>query len=120
MNNYGYGIIKQFQDLYLESRFVASSKAVCAPNYGKIAKAYGIKYIAVNQDKLINKTIAKVIMKKEPYICDIFLHPEQKIIPKLAFGNPIEDLSPKLSRAEFNENMVISTIQSDKKIIESN
>ena len=48
------------------------------------------------------------------------LRPNQKIIPKLQFGNPIEDMSPLLPRKEFFENMDISTIGRDKKIFEAN
>ena len=44
----------------------------------------------------------------------------QKIIPKLQFGNPIEDLSPLLTRREFYKNMDISLVKKDKKIFEAN
>ena len=120
LNNFGYGIIKQFQDLYLGSRFEATGKGVSAPNYEKISKAYGIKYISIKKDMLSKKVIKKVLNNNQPYICDVLLHPNQKITPKLSFGNPIEDLSPLLSRSEFNNNMIIPTIKSNKKIIESN
>ena len=46
--------------------------------------------------------------------------PYQKIIPKLQFGNPIEDLSPLLPRNEFNENMIVNTVSRSKKIFEAN
>jgi len=48
------------------------------------------------------------------------LKDNQKIIPKLQFGNPIEDLSPLLPRKEFYKNMDISLIKRDKKIFEAN
>ena len=48
------------------------------------------------------------------------LKPNQKIIPKLQFGNPIEDMSPLLPRKEFFENMEIKSIKRDKKIFEAN
>jgi acetolactate synthase-1/2/3 large subunit len=44
LNNNGYGIIKQFQELYLQKRHEASKKGVTNPNFLKIAKAYGINY----------------------------------------------------------------------------
>ena len=46
------------------------------------------------------------------------LKPDQKIIPKLQFGNPIEDLSPLLPRKEFNSNMLVKSVQRSKKIFE--
>ena len=44
LNNKGYGIIKQFQSLFLEKRFEATSKGYSSPNFQKISKAYKIKY----------------------------------------------------------------------------
>ena len=34
----------------------------------------------------------------------------QKIIPKLQFGKPIEDLSPLLPRSEFKKNMIVPAL----------
>ena len=48
------------------------------------------------------------------------INDNQKIIPKLQFGNPIEDLSPLLTRKEFYKNMDILLTKRDEKIFESN
>ena len=66
------------------------------------------------------KQIKKSIDSKRPEIIEIILKKDQKIIPKLQFGNPIEDMSPLLPRNEFFENMEIKTIKRDKKIFEAN
>ena len=119
-NNNGYGIIKQFQSLYLEGRYNASGKGVSIPNYKKIAKAYDIQYMSVSKDSYSKRIISKALNSKGACIIEVFIHPEQKIVPKLAFGNPIEDLEPQLSREEFNNNMINKVITSDRKLIESN
>ena len=97
-NNYGYGIIKQFQSLYLNGRYNASGKGVSVPNYKKIAKAYDIRYFSVNQNKNSPNTIKKALNYNQACIIEVFIHPEQKIIPKCAFGSPIEDLEPKIKK----------------------
>ena len=33
-------------------------------------------------------------MSNKPEFIEVLLKPDQKIVPKLQFGNPIEDLSP--------------------------
>ena len=48
------------------------------------------------------------------------INPKQKIIPKLQFGNPIEDLSPLLPRNEFYNNMFVPLVDRSKKIFEAN
>jgi hypothetical protein len=37
---------------------------------------------------------------------NVIIDPNHKIIPKLQFGKPIEDLTPFLPRSEFNKNMI--------------
>ena len=119
-NNNGYGIIKQFQSLYLGGRYNASGKGVSIPNYKKIARAYDIQYMSVSRNSSSNRIIKKALKSKSACIIEVFIQPEQKIIPKLAFGNPIEDLEPQLSREEFYNNMINKAIIPDNKLIEAN
>ena len=113
INNDGYGIIKQFQELYLKNRYEASipSKGVTNPDFKKISSAYGINYSEIKNNKKIDKILSKVLNSKKPEFINVIINPNQKIIPKLQFGNPIEDLSPLLSRSEFKKNMIIPTLE---------
>ena len=122
INNNGYGIIKQFQELYLNKRYEAvdSQKGVTNPNFLKIAKAYGIKYSEVKNNSNIDKVLRNTIKSKNAEFINVFVDPNQKIIPKLTFGSPLEDLSPQLSRQEFNENMIIKSVNRVNKLTESN
>ena len=49
----------------------------------------------------------KILNSRKPEFVNVIIDPNQKIIPKLQFGNPIEDLSPLLPRSEFKKNMII-------------
>ncbi len=122
LNNQGYGIIKQFQELYLQERHEAVdiTKGVTNPNFSKIAKAYGINYSEVKNNSDVDKVLVKAIRSKKAEFINVFIKPNQKIIPKLAFGSPLEDLSPPLPRNEFLENMIIKTIDKNKNLTESN
>ena len=122
INNNGYGIIKQFQELYLNKRYEAvdPQKGVTNPNFLKIAKAYGIKYSEVKNNSNIDKVLRNTIKSKNAEFINVFVDPNQKIIPKLTFGSPLEDLSPQLSRQEFNENMIIKSVNKVNKLTESN
>jgi len=59
---------------------------------------------------ILTKVIKKVLQSKNPEFVDVFINPEQKIMPKLAFGDPIEDLYPKISRGEFYKNMIVKPV----------
>ena len=119
LNNDGFGIIKQFQDLYLGKRYEASGKGVSNPSFKKLSKAFNINYTKIRNHKDFNK-LKKVIDSKKPEIIEVILNPNQKIIPKLQFGNPIEDMSPLLPRKEFLKNMEVPLVKSDKNINEAN
>jgi len=113
INNDGYGIIKQFQELYLNKRYEASisSKGVTNPNFKKISNAYGINYSEIKNNKQIDKVLNKILNSKKPEFVNVIIDPDQKIIPKLQFGKPIEDLSPLLPRSEFKKNMLVPPLK---------
>tara|TARA_B110000967_G_C18860683_1_gene549762 strand:+ start:231 stop:2018 length:1788 start_codon:yes stop_codon:yes gene_type:complete len=119
LNNDGYGIIKQFQDLYLDKRHEASGKGVSNPDFKKISSAFNINYNIIKNHKDLIK-LKKIITSKKPEMIEIKIKSNQKIIPKLQFGNPIEDLSPLLNRKEFQKNMDILGVDRDSKIFEAN
>lgn len=113
INNNGYGIIKQFQELYLGGRYEATipSKGVTNPNFKKISNAYGINYNEIKNNKNINVILKKILKSKKPEFVNVIIDSNQKIVPKLQFGKPIEDLSPLLPRSEFKKNMIIASLQ---------
>ena len=113
INNNGYGIIKQFQELYLGGRYEATipSKGVTNPNFKKISNAYGINYNEIKNNKNIDVILKKILKSKKPEFINVIIDSNQKIVPKLQFGKPIEDLSPLLPRSEFKKNMIITSLQ---------
>ena len=122
MSNNGYGIIKQFQELYLGKRYEATgpNSGVTNPDFSKISEAYGVRYSEIKNNSEIDKILSKTIKSNKAEFINIFVKPDQKIIPKLTFGSPLEDLSPKLPREEFYENMEVKSVRRQDKITESN
>ena len=117
-NNDGYGIIKQFQDLYLGKRHEAtiSKKGVSNPNFKKIVSAYGIEYTSIKDNKETEVKLRKILKKNSLEVIEVFLEKEQKIVPKLEYGRPIEDLSPLLDRKLFSKIMGSNQIQTKKSL----
>jgi len=113
INNNGYGIIKQFQEQYLKNRYEASipEKGVTNPNFKKISNAYGINYTEIKNNNKIDQVLNKILNSKKPEFVNVIVNPNQKIIPKLQFGKPIEDLSPLISRSELKNNMIIPILK---------
>lgn len=109
LNSRSYAIIKQFQEMYFDSNFLATQQdtGYSVPDLNKISKAYGLKSETIKKNaELVNK-IKKVISSKESIICDVWVPEGAKLIPKLEFGKPIEDLSPLIPREELRQNMIV-------------
>ena len=102
LNNFGYGIIKQFQDLYFNGRHHATGEGYSQPDFGKLVDGYGIEYHKI---KNIEDLSGDLFSAKGPAVIDIFLHPDTMIEPKLEMGRSIEDQFPYLSDEEFNSAM---------------
>ena len=115
INNNGYGIIRQFQELYLNKIYEASNATtgVTNPNFKKISNAFGIKYSEIRNNTEIDKILNKVLKSEKFEFVNVIVDPNQKIIPKLQFGKPIEDMSPLLPRSEFMQNMIIPSFKND-------
>ena len=102
LNNFGYGIIKQFQDLYFNGRHHATGEGYSQPDFGKLVEGYGIEYHKIEK---IEDLRGDIFAAKGPAVIDIFLHPDTMIEPKLEMGRSIEDQFPYLPDEEFNSAM---------------
>ena len=110
MNNDCYGIIKQFQDSYFNSRYTATeTQDYSVPDFVELAKVYGIK--AIHATKSNYKEVIRLALQEPGSILvNVIIDREQKLTPKLEFGNPLEDMSPYLTDEQIKENMIIDMI----------
>ena len=112
LNNQSYGIIKQFQEAYFDSRYIATQgDDYSAPNFSEVAKAYKIPSTTIDINSDIDKEIEKVISHKGPMLCEVMIDVSQKLTPKLEFGNPLEDMSPYMTDTELEENMIVDMVE---------
>jgi acetolactate synthase-1/2/3 large subunit len=121
-NNEGYGIIRQFQKSYLDNHLIATTNktGVTNPDYKKIAKSYEVPFIRIHNHQEMRRKIRKALSTKGSIMVEIMMDPKQEIMPKLAFGNPLEDQWPLLPRKELKKNMIIPMVGADKTLTEAN
>lgn len=112
MNNKSYGMIKQFQNVWMESRYEATTPETgCGfPDFIKIATAYGLKTETIRNHQELREKIKKVLNSEEAVVCNVLLKPDEKMIAKTDYGRPIEDSSPLLDREEFLNNMIVKPL----------
>jgi acetolactate synthase I/II/III large subunit len=97
MNNNCYGIIKQFQDSYMGSRHTASQVGYSTPDFGAVARAYGLDYERVEH---LDQLTAD-LFKRGAIVIEVVLSDQTLIEPKLEMGRPINDQYPYLPQNEY-------------------
>jgi acetolactate synthase-1/2/3 large subunit len=89
-NNFGYGIIKQFQDAYFGSRYFATGEGYSQPDFKKIAEAYGISYQKITNESELDD----FQFHSGAEIIDLYLPPNSLITPKTEMDRFIHDQFP--------------------------
>lgn len=109
INNHGYSMIRQTQDQWLGSFYLASSieGGLAFPDFVKVAKAYGFKTVTISKNRDIRKHIQEVLEYEGPFFCNVDIGTEHRVVPQVKFGRPNEDLDPLLERQEFLKNMIV-------------
>ena len=97
-------MIRHFQEMYFDSNYsqTIDGKGYEAPDFGKIAAAYGIKYKALDMEKEMDETLFQVT---EPVLMEVFFTGNTYVFPKLEFGKPNQDQEPLLDRDMFHKLM---------------
>lgn len=100
LNNFGYGIIKQFQDANLEGRHVASGVGYSQPDWSKVADAYGIDYKVVSDPQQLHEVMiwleVNLARHGKPAIVDLHLDERSPIVPKVEGDLFLHDQWPRI------------------------
>lgn len=117
INNKGFSMIKQTQDQWFDSRYVASNTEndLAFPDFVKVAEAYGYKTVTIASNRELHRRIREVLDSRGPVFCNVEIGPEHRVIPQVKFGRPIEDAEPLLDRKEFLENMIVKPVEASLK-----
>lgn len=116
INNNGYHSIRQTQSNFFKSRFagVDVSSGLGFPDFGVIAKGYGLMYEKIDSELHMKETILKVLSTDSPILCEVVVDQNQGFVPKSSskilpdgkmLSAPLEDMFPFLSENEMNANI---------------
>jgi acetolactate synthase-1/2/3 large subunit len=98
-NNRGLGMIKQFQDTYMGSRYTATDIGPGRPDFEAVARAYKFDYVKITA---LDQIVPDILAPGRRFI-EIEIDPGTTIEPKLEMGRPINDQMPYVSNEEFAE-----------------
>ena len=96
INNHCLGMIRQFQDSYFDSCYQSTVWGYNAPDFTKVALAYGIESYSISKTEEIETGLTKLWEDPtQPFLLDISLDIHTNVYPKMMFGNPITKMEPE-------------------------
>jgi len=84
MNNGYLGMVRQWQDLFYEKRYVATP--LSGPDFVKVAEAYGIPGVRVTSREDVLGAIQKAMDYDGPFLIDFMIEPEENVFPMVPPG----------------------------------
>jgi len=96
-NNQSLGMITQFQDSYFDSRYQSTYWGYSAPNFEKVAEAYGLSARTISNDNEVADALSWLWNsenKNKAALLQVMIEPHTNTYPKIAFGKPITEMEP--------------------------
>ena len=124
INNNGYSGVRHGQKAHFRGKSIGTdpSNGLDLPDYGKLAAAFGIKYVKINGYDEIASGLDDVAADNRPAICEVMCDPEQVDLHnglvtygKRKFGfRPIEDQAPYVDRDLFFKEMIVEPLETSR------
>ena len=90
INNSFLGMVRQWQQLFYERRYVATP--LSGPDFVKIAEAYGLPGIRVTNKMEVEPAIEKAMEHDGPFLIDFRVEPEENVFPMVPPGGDLAEL----------------------------
>ena len=116
LNNGCYGMVRQFQEQYFNSRCQSTVIGYSNPDFQNVVSAYKIPSSKITRNDEINGAMEMLFSDNQPRFLEVNINGDFKVIPKLSVNRPVEDQEPLLSRDELRSNMLIETLPEPEKI----
>jgi acetolactate synthase-1/2/3 large subunit len=118
LNNNGYHSIRQTQKNLFQPPLVGvcDGNGLSFPDLSKIAWAYGLGYVKIENRDEIDMKMDEFMKMEGPVICEVVCDPEQNFEPKLSskvqpdgsiVSPEIDDMYPFLPREEYEANKLV-------------
>ena len=112
LNNKNLGMVRQFQELYFDKKYLGTIDDYSVPNLVEITKAYGLKARKIDDITKLEIELKDIFSSNEPELINIELPVKMTTVePKLIVNKPIEDMHPFISKDELSSLMIIKPLE---------
>jgi acetolactate synthase I/II/III large subunit len=87
LNNGYLGMVRQWQDLFYEKRYVGTP--LSCPDFVKLAEAYCVPGLRVEHKEDVVPAVEKAIQTEGPFLIDFMIEPEENVYPMVPSGEAL-------------------------------
>jgi acetolactate synthase-1/2/3 large subunit len=98
LNNGYLGMVRQWQQLFFESRY--SGTPLLGPDFAAVARAYGITGLTVREKSEVEPAIAQAMAVDGPVLIDFRIVQEENVYPMVTPGGPVSNMIRRPSIAQ--------------------
>ncbi len=98
LNNGYLGMVRQWQELFHERRYVATP--LSGPDFVKVAEAYGIPGVRVTQKIEVAPAIEQAMKEPGAFLIDFAIEPEENVYPMVPAGASITEMLEEPKKEE--------------------
>jgi len=95
VNNRCLGMVRQFQETYLGARYHSTYWGYSAPDFARVAAAYGVDSMTINETSGADPAIEWLWRDPaKPQLLQVMIDTFSNSYPKVAYGRPISEMEP--------------------------
>ena len=93
LNNFGDGMVKQWQKLFFKGRLSASDKSLHKKDFVRAAQADGFRYaVRLERKQDVPRVIAEFVAFKGPAFLEVMIDPDAGVYPMVGPGQSYEEM----------------------------
>ncbi len=90
LNNHYQGMVRQWQELFYEKRYMATP--MTNPSFAKVAEAFNCTGIDVKDPKDLPDAIRRMLATPGPVVMDVHVDREENVYPMVAVGKSLHEM----------------------------
>jgi len=103
INNRALGMLTQFQAENFGGRLIGSLDGYDAPDFVKVAEAYGVPARRAEKKSELTETIKWLSSQGGPALLDVIIPRDFWVLPKSSHARPVHDMKPYLGAQELKD-----------------
>jgi len=90
LNNHYQGMVRQWQELFYEKRYMATP--MVNPDFAKVADAFGCTGIEAREPQQLTDAVRRMLDTPGPVVLDVHVDREENVYPMVAVGKSLHEM----------------------------